>query len=97
VGDILRVNSDGLRALASQCDAAAAGVSTIAPTGGGHPFQATASAVAAGHGAVSSIGAALAARATSFGYKLRTADGVYRTADADSGQNLGAVARSIEV
>lgn len=96
MGELVRISSDGLRALATQCDTAAAALTTTSPaTGPMH--QATAVAVAAGHEAVEAVGAALAARATSFGYKVRTADGVYRTADADSGQNLGAVAATIEV
>lgn len=46
---------------------------------------------------MSAAAGALAARATSTGYKVRTADGVYRTTDAESGQSLAAIDRSIEV
>lgn len=92
------VDPDGLRALAVLCgDAADAltGAETAPPAGPAE--QGTAAAVTAGHDAVNTAAAALAERATSTGYKLRTADGVYRTIDAESGHNLAAIGRSIEV
>ncbi|OHU52352.1 hypothetical protein BKG82_19005 [Mycobacteroides chelonae] len=92
------VDPDGLRALAALCGDVADALTDAqtAPTAG-PAGQGTAAAVAAGHDAVNTAAAALAARATSTGYKLRTADGVYRTTDAESGHNLAAIDRSIEV
>lgn len=92
------VDPDGLRALAALCGDIADALTGagIAPTAG-PPRQGTAAAVTAGHDAVSTAATALAARASATGYKLRTADGVYRTTDAESGQNLAAIGRSIEV
>jgi hypothetical protein len=66
IGEILRVSSDGLEALAGRCDTAATAVITTPPIGG--PLHhATAAAVAAGYEAVSAVGAALAGRATAIG------------------------------
>lgn len=92
------VDPDGLRALAVLCGDVADAL-TDAPTAptAGPAGQGTAAAVATGHDAVSAAAGALVARATSTGYKVRTADGVYRTTDAESGQNLAAIGRSIEV
>lgn len=93
------VDPDGLRVLAALCGDIADALTGagIAPTAG-PPGQCTAAAaVTAGHDAVSTAATALAARASATGYKLRAADGVYRTTDAESGQNLAAIGRTIEV
>lgn len=92
MGGQLRVDADGLRTHAQVCDAAASALSgAAAPTAAGHSTQATASAVMTGHELVDSLASKLSARATSFGYKLRTASGMYVTTDVDSGQAISTV------
>lgn len=91
MADAIRVDSEGLRAHAALCDMVAAdlaGRPTPAASGAAH--QATTAAVVRGHGAVQQAAAALAARVSSTGFKLRTADGVYRTTDSDSAQSITA-------
>lgn len=87
----LRVDAEGLRSHAAVCDASAAALPLPTPATAGHTAQASTSAVSAGHALVDAVAARLAARATSTGFKLRTADGVYRHTDGDSAQSISSV------
>lgn len=89
MADVVRVDSEGLHAHAALCDTVSAALTaTASPAAAGAAHQATATAVANGNDAVEQAAAALSARATSTGFKLRTADGVYRTTDNDSAQSI---------
>lgn len=91
MADAIRVDSEGLHVHAALCDIVAAALAGGAtPAASGAAYQATAAAVVQGHEAVEQAAAALATRATSTGFKLRTADGVYRTTDSDSAQSITA-------
>lgn len=89
MADAIRVDSDGLHAHAALCDFVSASIAAAeTPACGGAAHQATTAAVAEGHSAVEQAAVTLSARATSTGFKLRTADGVYRTTDNDSAQSI---------
>ncbi|MCX8556199.1 MULTISPECIES: type VII secretion target [Mycobacteriaceae] len=89
MADMVRVDSEGLHAHAALCDTVSAALTAAAsPAAAGAAHQATATAVASGNNAVEQAASALSARATSTGFKLRTADGVYRTTDNDSAQSI---------
>ena len=97
VGDTLEVDGDGLRSLAARCETAATSLTTTARIPSSGPsHQLTAAAVTDAHALVRTTAEALAARASSTGTYLRIADGVYRTTDAVSARNLGAVDRPVE-
>jgi|KBSSwiStaDraftv2_1062776.scaffolds.fasta_scaffold481646_3 hypothetical protein len=81
----LHVDPSGLHAAATECEAVSTALAeTSTPPTGGHVTQASAAAVAHGHALVDAIASRLAVRATSTGYQLHTASGVYRRTDGDS-------------
>ncbi|BBX83740.1 hypothetical protein [Mycolicibacterium aubagnense] len=85
----LKVDPSGLSTAAATCKAASAALAeTQAPPATGHATQASAAAVAHGHQLIDAIASRLAAQASLTGYKLHTADGVYRRTDAGSGQAI---------
>ncbi|SLJ23227.1 Protein of uncharacterised function (DUF2580) [Mycobacteroides abscessus subsp. abscessus] len=89
MADAITVDGEGLHAHAALCDTVSAALTAAtSPVAAGAAHQATTAAVAQGHDAVEKAAAALATRATSTGFKLRTADGVYRRTDSDSAQQI---------
>lgn len=96
MAEAMRVDGDGLRAHAELCETVAADLAAPAPASAGHTTQATTAAVAQGHALIDTIATKLTARTISTGQKVRTADGVFRTTDAMSARNLGAVSHPVE-
>jgi len=96
MADAVRVDSEGLQSHAALCDAAAAALPVPAPSAAGQASQATTAAIARAHALVDAVAAKLVTRVASTGLKLRTADGVYRTTDAVSARNLGAIDGPVE-
>ncbi|BBX87939.1 type VII secretion target [Mycolicibacterium aubagnense] len=95
MSDVVRVDAEGLASHAAVCDSVADALSgRVAPTATGHITQASTSAVTTGHGIIDAVTGHLAARATSFGYKLRVASGVY--VDTDEA-GAGTIAAIVEV
>lgn len=88
VGDVIEVDSQGLGVLAAQCDQASNALNIVPAPMAGPARQATATAVAGAYTDFHAAAGVLAARATSTGYKLRTASGLYHTTDDESAQNL---------
>lgn len=85
----LKVDPSGLKAVAATCDGVSAALSEAqAPPAAGHSTQASTAAVAHGHQLIDAVAAKLAATASLTGYKLHTADGVYRRTDTGSGQAI---------
>ena len=98
MGEAIRVDGDGLRALAAQCDTAAAALTGAATASrAGPPFQATAAAVSQGHILIHSVAAALAVRATGTGTALRASSTAYTVTDNGSAHQIAAVGQSVEV
>lgn len=89
--NVLQVDAEGLQSHAAVCDLVAEALSgTAAPAAAGHITQASAAAVAAGHGHVNAVASTLAARATSFGNTLRVASGAYVTTDEGGARSIAA-------
>ncbi|TLH61605.1 hypothetical protein C1S79_24605 [Mycolicibacterium phocaicum] len=98
MGEMLKVDDEGLCVLAGQCDSAAAefvGGRTDRPAG--PAGQATTAAVSRGHDTVTAAAAVFARRMTASGVKLRAAAASYVSADCGSNEHIAAAGRSIEV
>jgi hypothetical protein len=89
----LRVDTVGVQAMAGRWDASAGGLDeTTAPTGIGLSCQASAAAVNAAHADITAFTAALATRVSVRAARVAEADTRYITNEADSAQELAAVA-----
>jgi hypothetical protein len=94
--EVIRVDDEGLQALASRCAAISTGLTTELPTSAAPvPGQATSAAVSAANTAVSGAAAALAGRVRATGTKAALATNRFDANDHDSARRIAAVGNGV--